>query len=201
LLQSMVGWKEDLGSVGFAYGSAELSRGGREKLLKLATVLNERPELKIGVVGFVDRERDDEGCRNELLLKKMRAEKFLDMVKEKKNHPGDSPETAQIAPDEHSRYLKAVYDKEAFPKPRNIFGMTKALPDAEMKKLILANTVVGEPQLKSLAEARTSAVRAFLVKQGRIDSVRVFQKIGDIYRAPEKGGEPGSRVEFEAAAE
>jgi outer membrane protein OmpA-like peptidoglycan-associated protein len=201
LLQSMFGWKEDLGSVGFAYGSAEISPGEREKLLKLAAVINDRPALKIGVVGFVDRERDDEGYRNELLLEKMRAEKFRDMMKEKKNKPGDSPETIQVAPGEHSGYLKAVYVKEEFPKPRNIFGMIRALPDAEMKKLILANTVVSEEQLRSLAEARAAGVRSFLVKQGKIASTRVFQKSGDIYRAQEKRGEPGSRVEFEVAVD
>ena len=56
-------------------------------------------------------------------------------------------------------------------------------------------------QERSLAEARAAVVREFLVKQGKIDSTRVFQKSGDIYRAPEKRGEPGSRVEFEAAVE
>ena len=121
-LQSMFGGKEDLSSVGFASGSTELSPGEREKLLKLATALKERPELKIGVVGFVDRERDHEGYRNKL-------------------------------------------------------------------------------QFQSLADARADEVRSFLVKQGRVDSARVFQKSGDIYRAPGKVGEPGSRVEFEAAAE
>jgi hypothetical protein len=201
LLQSMFGVKEDLSSVGFAYGSAELSPGEQEKLLKLATALGDRPALKIEVVGFVDRERDDEGYRNELLLKKMRAEKFLDMVHEKKNQPGDSPETVQIAPEEYAGYLKAAYAREQFPKPRNILGLIKALPDAEMKKLILANTVVGEQQLRSLAEARAAGVRAFLVEQGKMDSARVFQKSGDIYRAPAKGGEPGSRVEFGVAVE
>jgi hypothetical protein len=201
LLRSMFGWKEDVSSVRFAFGSAELSSGEREKLLKLATALDDRPVLKIGVVGFVDRERDDEGYRNELLLKKMRAEKFLDMEKEKKNQPGDSPDTVQIAPEEYARYLKVVYAREKFPKPRNILGLIKALPDAEMKKLILANTVVGEQQLRSLAEARAAGVRAFLVKQGKVDSARVVQKSGDIYRAPAKEGEPGSRVEFEAAVE
>ncbi|HLO24989.1 MAG TPA: DUF748 domain-containing protein, partial [Geobacteraceae bacterium] len=193
LLRSMFGWKEDVSSVGFAFGSAELSPGEREKLLKLATALNDRPALKIEVVGFVDRERDDEGYRNELLLKKMRAEKFRDMVKTKKNRQGDSPETVQIAPEEYARYLKAVYAREEFPKPRNILGLIKTLPDAEMKKLILANTVVGEQQLRSLAEARAAGVRAFLVEQGKMDSARVIQKSGDIYRAPAEGGEPGNR--------
>jgi hypothetical protein len=201
LLQSMFGVKEDLGSVGFAYGSAELSPGEREKLLTLATALNDRPALKIEVVGFVDRERDDEGYRNELFLKKMRAEKFLAMVKEKKSRPGDSPGTVQVAPEEYAGYLKAVYAREEFPKPRNILGLIKALPDAEMKKLILANTVVGEQQLRSLAEARASGVRSFLVKEGKMDSARVFQKSGDMDRAPAKGGGPGSRVEFRVAVE
>ena len=91
LLQSMFGGKEDLSSVGFAYGSAELSPGEREKLLKLATALNDRPALKIGVVGFVDRERDDEGYRNELLLKKMRAEKFRRHGEEEEEPAGRFP--------------------------------------------------------------------------------------------------------------
>jgi hypothetical protein len=70
-----------------------------------------------------------------------------------------------------------------------------------MKKLILANTVVGELMLRSLAGARAAGVRAFLVKQGKMDSARVSLKCGNIYRAPEKGGEPGSRVEFEVAVD
>jgi flagellar motor protein MotB len=201
LLHSMIGGQEDLSVVGFANGSAELSPGEREKLLKLATALNDRPAVQIEVVGFVDRERDDEGYRNALLLKKMRAEKFRDMVKEKKTQPGDFPETMRIAPEEYAGYLKAVYDKEEFPKPRNTLGLIKALSDAEMKKLILANTVVGEQQLRSLAEARAAEVRAFLVEQGKMNSTRVFQKSGDIYRAPEKGGGPGSRVELEVVVE
>ena len=201
LLHTLFGEKEELRSVGFAYGSAELSPGEREKLLKLATALGDRPALKLKVVGFVDRERDAGEYRNELLLKKMRAEKFLDKVKEKKNQPGDSPETMQIAPEEYARYLKAVYAREEFPKPRNILGLVKPLPDAEMKNLILANIAVGEQELRSLAETRAGGVREFLVKQGNIDSARVLQGSGDMYREPAKGGESGSRVEFEVAVE
>ncbi|MBC7962434.1 MAG: DUF748 domain-containing protein [Steroidobacteraceae bacterium] len=122
LLQSLFGGKEDLSSVGFAYGSAELSPGEREKLLKLATALNDKPALKIGVAGFVDREREDGANRD-------------------------------------------------------------------------------EQQLRSLAESRAAGVRAFLVKQGKMDSARVFLKSGDIYGAAAKGGASGSRVELEITAE
>ena len=54
----------------------------------------------------------------------------------------------KVLPDEYSKYLKAVYKKEKFPKPRNALGLVKDLPDAEMKKLIIANTVVGDGELQ-----------------------------------------------------
>lgn len=200
LLHAMFGGKEPPESVDFAPGSAALSPLEREKLLKLAVALNNRPALKIAVIGLVDRDRDEEGYRNELLLKRMRSEKFLDLVKEGRNQPGDSPDTMHIAPEEYPRYLKEVYAKEQFPKPRNILGLVKALPEAEMKKLILANMVVGEEQLRKLAEERAASVRAFLVKQGKVDARRVLQKNGDIYRSPAKRAN-GSRVEFELMAE
>lgn len=107
----------------------------------------------------------------------------------------------QIAPEEYARYLEAVNANEIFPKPRNILELIKALSDAEMKNLILANTVVGEQQLRSLAEARAAGVREFLVKQRKMDSARVSLKSGDIYRTSEKGGEAGSRVESEVEVE
>jgi hypothetical protein len=121
-LRSLVGVNEDLSSVGFASGSAALSTSEREKLLKLAAALNERPALKISIAGFVDRERDDTGNRSEIVL-------------------------------------------------------------------------------RSLAVARAAEVTTFLVTQGKIDSVRIIQNNGDMYRVSEKGAGFGSRVEFEVAAE
>ena len=201
LFHSLFGVKEDLSSVGFAAGSAALPRGEQDKLLKLAAALNDRPGLRLKVAGFVDRAADAEGYRNELLLKRMRAEKYLALVRGKKNKPGDSPATVQIAPEEYARYLKAVYAREDFPKPRNILGQVKELPEAEMRKLILANTVVGERQMRDLADARAAGVRTFLLEKGGLAPARVSQKSGDIFRGAQKEGEPGSRVEFEIGVE
>ena len=64
LLPSLSGTKEDWSRVGFASGSAELSPAEQEKLLKLATALNDRPALKIKVVGFGDRGEDDDSLRS-----------------------------------------------------------------------------------------------------------------------------------------
>ena len=201
LFRAAFGGKEDLSRVEFAPGSAVLSPGEREKLLNLAKALNDRPALQAKVAGFADREHDAAGYREENLQKKMRAAKFLVLERGRKKKPGDSPDALRIDAVEYTRYLKAVYDQEDFPKPRNLLGQVKALSDAEMKKLILAHTVVGEQQMRSLAEARAAGVRAFLVEQGGIAAARVIQTSGDIYQASALGGAPGSRVELELAVE
>ena len=201
LLQSLFGVKEDFSSVHFAAGSAALSDADREKLLKMASVLKARPAVKLEAAGYVDREHDPEGLRKELMEKKIRTEKFLELVKERKNQQGDSPETMKLTPEEYSKYLKVVYRKEKFPKPRTIIGTVKDLPDSEMKKLILTNTVVGTKDLQMLAADRTAAVRDFLVGKGQLDAARIFQKSPDILKEPAKKGESASRVEFGIAVD
>ncbi len=201
LLSSMFGGNEDFSCVTFPYGSAEIPPAEREKLLKLATALRDRPGLKTEISGYAAKELDAEGYRNELLRKKMKTERFLDLTRAKKNQPGDSPDTMTIGADEYSKYLKAVYKKEKFPKPRTIIGTVKDIPDEEKKKLILAHTVVTDESLHGLARDRAAAVANFLVKEGKVDSARLFQKSRDVFKPPVKEGEPASRVEFGAAAE
>jgi len=196
LLSSMMGSGEDLSSVPFAYGSTELAKTEQQKLLTLAGGLNDRPELKVELKGYVDKERDAEGYRNELLAKKMRQEKYLELVKSGKGGSVQSADQLTIAPNEQSRYLKLVYQKEKFPKPRNFIGMLKELPDAEMTKLIIANTKVGDAELKQLAADRVATVRAFLTDSGKLAQERLFLKVDNIYKPSAKEKGVGSRVEL-----
>jgi len=109
---------------------------------------------------------------------------------------GLSADAVEISPAEESRWLKAVYEKEKFPRPRTIIGTLKSLPDSEMRKLIPANTVVGEQQLRQLARERAVAVSDFLVNSGNLSKERLFEKSADIFAPPAKEGGNGSRVEF-----
>jgi len=143
-------------------------------------------------------EKDPEGYRSESLARKMRTKRFLALVKEKKNLPDQTPNSTEILPTEYSNYLKIVYRKERFTKPRNLIGMTKDLPDSEMKKLIFAHTVAGDAELRKLAEERASVVKNFLTGEGKFNQERVFLKSGDVYKAPTEKGKPASRVEFGA---
>jgi uncharacterized protein involved in outer membrane biogenesis len=197
LLGSMFGGGEDFSSVSFAPGSAQLSKAEAGKLLKLAQLLQDRPSLNLEISGFVDKEKDAEGYRNELLTKKMKGEKFRALVKQGKIREGQTQEQTELLPQEESVYLKAVYGKEKFPKPRNALGFAKDLPDAEMRKLIITHTVVGENELQALARERAGAMRDFLLKSGKLPPERLFEKSADIYH-PAKEKTTASRVEFGA---
>lgn len=198
LLQAAFGGSEDFSGITFAPGSSQLAAAEREKLLTLAKALQDRPGLDVEVMGYVDKEKDPAGYRSEYLARKMRTEKFLALVKAKKNRPGQTPDSTAILPEEYSSYLKIVYRKEKFPKPRNFIGMVKDLPDDEMKKLIFTHTVVGDAELGKLAYERAAAVYNFLTEQGKVAKERVFLRKDDIYKLPEDKEKSGARVEFGA---
>jgi hypothetical protein len=197
----MAGGGQDFSVIQFEAGSSNLPTEEEQKLGQLAKALADRPGLKVEIKGFVDKTRDPEGYRQELLSRKLRNEKFLFLVKEQQAGVGDSAETVQILADEYSTLLKAVYRKEKFPKPRNAIGLVKDLPDVEMKKLIVANTVVGENELQALARERTATVMNYMVIKGGLPPERLFQKNEDIYKAPEKDTVSRNRVEFNAIAQ
>lgn len=201
LLSSMFGGGQDFSSVQFAVGSSMLSAPEEQKLTALAKVLTDRPGLKMEIKGYVERERDAEGYRRELLNAKLRNEKFLELAKERKVKEGESADSIQVLPEEIPRLLKAVYKKEKFPKPRNMIGLVKDLPEDEMRKLIIASTVAGEEELQKLARERATSVMDYLVKKGGLPAERLFQKNDDIHKAPEKEGAGRSRVEFNAIAQ
>ena len=201
LLSSMMGSDQDFSVIQFASGSSVLPSEENKKLGQLAKALADRPGLKVEIKGFVDKTKDPEGYRQELLNRKLRNEKFLYLVKEQLNKEGDSAETVQVLADEYSKFLKAVYKKEKFPKPRNALGLVKDLPDNEMKKLIIANTVVGDNELQHLARERSAAVMNHMITKGGLPPERLFQKNDDIYKAPEKDTISRNRVEFNAIAQ
>jgi hypothetical protein len=52
-----------------------------------------------------------------------------------------------------------VYRRADIPKPRNLVGLAKDLPESEMQALLLANIAVPDTAMHDLALARAVAVR------------------------------------------
>ncbi len=69
--------------------------------------------------------------------------------------------------------LKEVYRRADIVKPKNVFGMAKDLPPAEMEALLLASIVVADDAMQQLAVRRGVAVRDYLVSR-EIAAERLF---------------------------
>ncbi len=201
LLSSMIGGGQDFSAVQFEHGRSSITSAEEQKLGALAKALLDRPALKVELKGYADRDKDTEGYRIELLSRKLRSEKILAMSKAGTIKEGEKTESIQVLPEEYATYLKAVYKKEKFPKPRNVIGLVKDLPADEMKKLIIANTVIGEAELQTLAHERADSVKNFLVSKGSVPAERIFQKNDDIFKAPGNDSQSRSRVELNAIAQ
>jgi len=194
LLGSLFGGGAELSHVEFDYGHATVPEAGLKTIDTLARALYDRPALKLEITGHADPERDREGLKTVLLDRKVRAAKLKDRMRQ--GEEAVPLEKVTVSPGEYEKYLTLAYAGETFPKPRTAAGAVKALPAAEMEKLILTHTAVGEEELKSLATQRARHVRELLLQTGKTTADRLFL-LEPKTLAPEKKDKiRDSRVDF-----
>jgi len=156
LANAFGGGGQELGHVDFGPGSSELSDASRQRLDTLAKALNDRPALRLEATGHADAARDDAALRAQHLDRLMRVAKA--------KATGELADSVKIEPAERARWLEAAYKAaDLKDKPRNLIGLNKSLPAAEMEALLLKNAPAGEAALKSLADERGDRVKAYLV--------------------------------------
>ena len=67
-----------------------------------------------------------------------------------------------MTPAEYPALLKEVYRRTDIPKPRNLVGLAKDLPQADMEALLLASIPVTPDAIRELAVARGVVVKDYL---------------------------------------
>jgi hypothetical protein len=165
------GGGEELRYVEFEYGKAELRPETETKLRKLAEVLYERPDLKLNMIAHVDAEKDREALRQQQFARKLKAQKWNELREQ--GATAVSLETMRIEPDEYAKYLRMAYQKETFPKPRNLLGFAKDIDVPEMEKLMLTHIQVTEEDLRQLAMHREQRVKDYLL-DAKMEPERMF---------------------------
>jgi hypothetical protein len=195
LIGSLVGGGgQELSYVSFDPGRAVLVPAQEDKLTKLQKALSDRPALKLDATGHSDLEKDRQGLRQYRFDQQLKAQKLKDLVK--KGSSVSSVNEVKIEPQEYEIYLKRAYKDAKFPKPRNVIGFQKDLPNEEVEKLMLANTVVTDDDLIQLANRRAQATKDFITRGDQVAVERVFLLAPKLDAA--KGDEklPGARVDF-----
>lgn len=187
---------EELSYLDFAAGSAAFDDAARRKLDAIAKALRERPALNLEVSGRVDPVKDLEALRRAAFDRKLKTQKLGELTRKGQQAPA-SVDAVSIEPGkDYERWLERAYKAEKFPKPRNVIGLEKTLPVAEMEKLMQANIVVGPEELRLLGQQRAQAVKDFLAATDGVGAARVFLVEP---REPAAGGKDkpaSSRVEL-----
>ena len=134
-----------------------------------------------------------EGLKQLFFQRKFKAQKLKEIVK--KGEPSVPVDEVKIDSPEYPKYLKLAYKEEKFPKPKNIIGMAKDLPNPEMEKLMLTNIIINEGDLRALASQRSARVRETLVKSG-VEGGRLFIVEPKSLSPEKKDKVKDSRVDF-----
>ncbi len=192
LLGAMMEGGEELSEISFTPGFSDIDADAAKRLEALAGILNDRPSLELEISGHIDPAQDYEGLKVAILQDKVKAQKLAEQTK--KGIASGAITDVTLTPEEYSKYLELVYKKEEFDKPKNVIGLTKGLPSAEMEQLILANTQVNDNDLTALAERRANAARTWLVENGKIPDARVF--VVGVHETKEDEQKKGNRAEF-----
>ncbi|OAJ53840.1 AsmA family protein [Paraburkholderia ginsengiterrae] len=160
---------EELGYVEFEPGSAKLTDTDNQKLDAIVKALADKPSIKMDLIGRVDPAVDEPALRTRYVDRLVKQQKIKDVVG---NGESVDLSTVTVDPKEYDKYLTNAYKSADFKKPRNFVGLTKSLPDDDMKSALAANAPIDDASLRELAQRRAQSVQQYL--DGKIDSSRVF---------------------------
>ncbi|MGZ4992138.1 MAG: DUF748 domain-containing protein, partial [Methylobacter sp.] len=182
-LASLIGSEEDLSTISFPAGSAELNKQQINKLDDLAKALKERPVLKLEIKGASFQEQDWPEISDDALYDQLKRMKAAEINKQggKKTRP----EYVVISDQDYRRLMEQLF-VEKFPlmveKPLlgklRLIG-SKADTDTDefyaVAKQKLSAIIAPEQQrLKTLAAERAQAIARYIVQKGGIANDRVF---------------------------
>ncbi len=162
-----IGSGQDLGFVTFDPGAGQLDQTQKEKLDKLAMVLNKKPDLKLEILGQYNKVNDAEQ------LRQGKYEKLILSMDTTGSREGDT-KLADIPEEERNFLIEAAYEAATFLKPRDESGNIKEVSLTEKEKLLVTSMPVDEGELNDLALQRSSGIIEYLTATGGIDTGRLF---------------------------
>jgi hypothetical protein len=203
LVGAMLGGGEELSQIEFDYGKRLLDEAGAAKLDQVATVLYDRPALKLDISGYVDSEKDREALKAMLFENKLKAQKLKTLAGQ--GTAAGSLEEIEILPEEYGQYLTAAFQESQIPLPEastaqageaNAAADQEAPPNPldEMERLLRESIQVTERDLKRLARDRAMAVKGHLLKTEKVEPERVFLVDPGMMESPAAEGFKKSRV-------
>ena len=179
---------QDLSQAEFAPGLARLEPAADAGLDRLARALQERPGLQLTLTGWADATAERAAIQAAAVEQSLQAERRREQRRRQLARGDAAAEPAAAALDEaeRQRLLKQVYqNSSSLPnRPRNLIGLLKDLPAAEMQARLAAAVAVDEEGVRQLALQRAVAVRDALLARG-VPNERLFLAAPKLHEAEE----------------
>jgi uncharacterized protein involved in outer membrane biogenesis len=164
----------DPSAIEFKPGTAFMTDASAASLDKVAKALADRPALQTTITGSADPQAEHDAWQREQVEAQLRTMARDDALRAGAPGSAAASGAAALPPATRSTLLKMLYKQTRIPdKPRNLVGLAKDLPDAEMEELLRRNVPVNDEAMRQEALARAVAVRDALVARG-ISSDRLF---------------------------
>jgi len=192
LITGGAGGGGDSSAIVFDPGSAALNATAKENLDKIAKALIDKPSLRLTVSGSASLEQERIPYQKQRLRQLTQAEKRRVAVRAGK----DAAEAEPVTDAEYPDLLAALYKRADIAKPRNMVGLAKDLPVADMENLLITNIPVDEEVIRQLAVERGGVVRDYLLAQ-KVPTERLF--LGAVRVQAGAGGEqkPGAELKLD----
>jgi uncharacterized protein involved in outer membrane biogenesis len=173
----------DMSAIEFRPGTAVLTDASAASLDKVAGALKDRPSLQLTITGTADPQAEHDAWQRETIETQLRTMARDDALRA--GAPGSAASGAAVTLPAATRsaLLKTLYKQTRLPdKPRNLVGMAKDLPDAEMEEMLRKNVPVNDEAMRQEALSRAIAVRDALIAKG-IPSDRLFLAAPSLHAA------------------
>ncbi len=174
------GGGDDLQFIEFPAGSETLERAEQQKIESLAKALQERPTLRVEVIGAADLARD----RDALALQKMTAEVHRRFTK-----GGTKNLQAVVSQEREFEFLSDLYAEKLGKQPTKREEVTggkaveRVLTVDELRQQLIPAMPVEESELRLLAQGRAKTIREQLIAPGRLPEERVFLVESELIRS------------------
>ncbi len=196
------GGADDLSTVEFKPGTAQIASAGVGAIDKVAKALVDKPALKMTVTGAADAASERDAFQAAAVEARLVVEQKREGVRV--DEPASAASAASAPPnwgaDEWARLLKQVYKETDLPnKPRNALGFARDISGPEMEALLKARVPVSDEALRALALQRGIAVRDALLAKG-LPSERLFLAAPKLRAAGEDTAPWSPRVQLTLSA-
>ncbi|EIK93976.1 hypothetical protein PMM47T1_23819 [Pseudomonas sp. M47T1] len=191
------GDQADLSNIAFAPGSSELSASAQANLVKLAAALKARPGLHLEVEGGAAASSDGPLVGQQRLEREYQNTYFKVLQRRGDKVPAQAS-LLTVPEDEKAPMLPAIYRTRLNQAPPAEWAqLEKQQRETHLRDAVVKSWGNDEQLLRTLGQARSASIKAFLVDKGQLPDEKVFL-IDTIIGDAQKDGTVVTNLHLEA---